>query len=218
MDVRNVRTQFIERNRNYACSYDPELAFDEFDAMAVPGGVRVHLGRRAPAKPGKDERHSGLGSFFHVLDATSVPGVDGRKHNCPVGTITYLEESVLFREHGLIGDVEGRMSFVTEDEARIDATYTGTLRFRAAPVAVDAEESFRGEKFEAAARIVPVFVSLDTRYRWLSESACVAFGTWTAERVSPLGMREVDARLDVYSLGSAVRRPAPSPRAALPGA
>lgn len=200
MDVRNVRTQFVERKIRYACSYDPELAFDEFAAMAEPGGVRVLVGKRTLAKPGNGEGQTTVGSFFHVLDATSVPGVDGRKHNCPIGEIDYLEESVLFRENSLVGDIEGRMSFVTEDEARIDATYTGTLQFRAAPVR-GREDEFPAEDFEAAARIVPVFVSLDTRYRWLSEAACVAFGTWTARRLRNSCTRTVSSRLDVYSLG-----------------
>jgi hypothetical protein len=196
MDVRNVRTQFIGRKTKYACSYDPELAFDEDASMSVPGGVRV-LVRRGQGV----HDDAPLGSFFHVLDATSVAGVDGRKHNCPIGTINYQEETVLFRERSLVGDIEGRMSFETEDNARIDVTYTGTLRFRAPPFRGGPDEVFAGEKLEAAAWIVPVFVSLDTRYRWLSENACVAFGTWSAARVSERSTRKVEARLDVYSLG-----------------
>ncbi len=192
MDLRNVRTQFLDRKMKYACSYDPKLAFSEAEALRVPGGVRVVPRRRFEGGSGLS-----LGNFFHVLDAISIVGVDDRKHNCPVGAIESIEETVLFRENGVVASIKGRMSINTEDRASIDVTYQGVLRFRG-----DATTYFgTGRPLEGGAWIVPLFETTDTRYRWLSEQTCIAFGTWNASRVPGAQTRNVTGRLDVYSTG-----------------
>jgi hypothetical protein len=192
MDLRTARRQFFDRKIRYACSYDPQLGFDLDAAMVVPGGVRLTVGQR---------RRSGastpIGSVFHVLDAFSVEGVDDRKHNCPLGDIADVRESILLRDDNGVADVEGRMSIETRDHAAIEVSYGGKLRFRAHANSVLAtQETLRGGAWLALR-----FVTTDTRYHWLSENACVAFGTWTAEAVAGSATRNVVMNLDVYSAG-----------------
>jgi hypothetical protein len=216
MDLREVRKQFINKQMAYACSYDPELFFDWAVGIKVAEGLRVTLGQRVKADsrakveplastgtpavvPHSQPEYLPIGNIFHVLDAISVTGVDQRNHDCPVGKIEHIDESILFRSDSAVGVLEGRMTFVTDDKATIDATYKGVLHFREPPlVAVESKRIL-----EAGAWVVPLFVTTDSRYRWLADRACAAFGTWVAEvepRVGP-STRKVTARLDVYSLG-----------------
>jgi hypothetical protein len=197
MDLRNVRSRFYEKKSAYAISYDPRLSFDLETAAAVPGGLRIELERSSPS--------GAAGSFFHVHDALSVDGVDGRRHSTPAGEVVRVEETILFREKEPIGYIKGRMSLRTADDAArdtrnaaIDATYKGVLRLRApAPKLFDAAAALEGDVW-----LVPVFQTSDTRYRWLLERACTAFGTWSAKPSSKGSARhDVTCRLDVYSNG-----------------
>jgi hypothetical protein len=188
MDFRNVRKQFISKSMKYACSYDPEVCFDVDIAMALQDGLRVTVASRGLG--------AAIGSFFHVLDEISVAGVDDRKHTCPVGEISAVDETVLFRWDRGLGIVAGRLRLDTADKATIDVTYTGRLRFQV-PAAVALQTD---EVLEGSAWIAPTFVTADTRYHWLAEHACVAFGTWLAHPpVAGRGKRNVTSKLDVYS-------------------
>jgi hypothetical protein len=193
MDLRTARRQFFDKKLMYACSYDPQLSFEVDEAMAVPGGVRVNLGPRSGGRAAPVP----IGAVFHVLDSFSVEGVDGRKHSCPIGSIETICESILIRDDTGVGDVEGRMTMQTDDHATIDVTYSGKLRFRSHPAAALAAN----RALHGGAWLVPRFVTLDTRYHWLSEHTCVAFGTWTADPVARSATRNVTMNLDVYSAG-----------------
>jgi Protein of unknown function (DUF3237) len=188
MDFRNVRKQFIPKNMKYACSYDPEVRFDADVAMALQDGLRVTVASRGLG--------SAIGNFFHVLDEISVAGVDDRKHTCPVGKISAVDETILFRWDRGLGIVAGRMRVHTNDDATIDVTYTGRLRFQVPAAAALQTDS----TLEGGAWIAPIFVTADTRYHWLAEHACVAFGTWIADPPAARGgTRNVTSKLDVYS-------------------
>ncbi len=213
MEIRTVRNAFYAKNMQYACSFDSELRMDARAVKPVADGLRVWLQPRTPEK---------IGAVFHVLDALSVTGVDGRKHDCPRGTIKFIEESLCFRADGPIALVQGRMGLEIEDgtpsgrrKPRIDVTYTGTLRFGAIPGSLFDDAPARKveadpelghvpvEAVQAAAWVVPSFFTSDTRYRWLAQVGCVAFGTWTAVRThSWATLRDVTTRLDVYAAAS----------------
>ncbi len=203
MDLQSVRTRFFERKVQYACSYDAALAFGVNDLTLIPGGIRVQPQRR-PAEAGAP---AAFGHVFHVLDALSVMGTDGLKHDCPVGTIEDAWESLTFvLRDGARGPVstgmatvEGRMTLKTKDRATIDVRYDGVLRFP--PSVATALLGFEPDARALAcgAWVVPRFDTSDSRYGWLGDRACVAFGRWVAE---PEGARRaVSARYDVYSTG-----------------
>jgi hypothetical protein len=193
MDLANVRKRFLDRNMKYACSFDPRLWFTTDSITRTPTGERVIVVPR-PGRGGNG--HARVGEFFHVHDETSVAGVDDRRHNCPIGTIEHIDESVvLLRDDRRVATIEGRLLLKTNDKASIEVSYAGTLRFR-----VSAAASLELDRpLEASAWIIPVFSTTDTRYQWLCSHACVAFGTWVASK-APRG-RNVDTSLDVYSNG-----------------
>ncbi len=199
MDIRTVRKQFFDRKLKYACSLDQRLRFDLARATLAPEGVKVNALGEPAAR---------LGHVFHVLDQTSVEGVDGRQHDCPVGALDYAEASVLFHRGTSYAETAGRMTFKTDDETTIELTYGGTLQFRAWPEAIlhyghaGAPPREHPRALEAAAFLVPVFSTTNTRYRWLSEHGCVAFGKWIASPgADGAGPRIVEARVDVYAAG-----------------
>ena len=198
MDLRNIRAGFFDKRLQYACSLDPVSGFDPGWLVFVPGGAVATF--RPP-------RSRDAGEFFHVLDALSVAGVDGRKHDCPLGNIVQYEEQVTFADDSDLGLVEGRMVFATEDRATIEMEYTGRLRFRGRPLAGlaalagktgGADPMAVAGSLDAELRIVPVFSTLDTRYRWLSQYASVGFGKWAANR-SERDEFHIKRQIDVYS-------------------
>jgi hypothetical protein len=209
MNLRNVRKQFIGRKSTYACSLDVDVPFDETLAMRVPGGVSARIEAFRSVATATRPVGPAPGSVFHALDATSVPGVDDRKHSVPVGAIDYIEESIFMRHASPVADVSGRLSLKTDDGAFVDATYTGVLRFRGSPVAwtpVPGTDMFPADTLDATAWLALQFATLDTRYHWLVENACVVFGTWTAAAVKEGRMKDSPVRhahacFDVYSLG-----------------
>jgi Protein of unknown function (DUF3237) len=181
------RNFFFDKKMVYACSYDPKLCFDPRAQVDAPGGKRVSLKRR-----GTDA----FGSVFHVMDASSITGVDDRRHDCPTGAIVQLEETVVFREDRAVGDVEGRMTIQTGAGASIGARYTGKIHVgRRTPWAQPAPY----QRVTGGIWLASYFETMDTRYHWLVTNACVAFGTWTAEEDPELARVNVDVNLDVYS-------------------
>jgi hypothetical protein len=226
MDLQSVRKQFVGKTMNYACSYDPELWFDldGGTVMAVSGGMRLTMMRRRRETRTEDNRlkvepPEPIGRVFHVLDSISVAGVDERKHDCPLGTIDHVQESVFFPDRSAVGFIEGRLQVITDDKASIDVTYSGILRFRSSPLAILSANGEKGndvesDGIEAGAWIVPFFVTSHTRYHWLSEHTCAAFGTWGARPVAKDQEHggqvvvakksrtwKVTTKLDVYSAG-----------------
>jgi hypothetical protein len=194
MDLANVRKRFLDRNMKYACSFDPRLWFTTDSMTRTPTGDRVIVVPRSAPRG-----HTRVGEFFHVHDETSVAGVDDRRHNCPIGTIEHIDESVVFfHDDPHVGTIEGRLLLKTNDKAAIEVSYAGTLRFR-----VSAAASLKLDRpLEASAWIIPVFSTTDTRYQWLCSHACVAFGTWVASKDAEASRgHNVDTNLDVYSNG-----------------
>jgi Protein of unknown function (DUF3237) len=213
--IKTLRSKFYEKKLAYACSFDSKRALLLSRIGLGPGGFRTSL------QPRPDWRGP-AGELFHVLDALTVPGVDGAKHECPTGEIESIEESICFEPDRLRAHVQGRAAFEvtgrgsgakSRAEPRIYMTYTGSLRFRSVPsslfhgfpdrTAAHAREADReADRVVASAWIVPSFSTEDSRYKWLGQVGCVAFGTWTAEprEESPI-VQDVTTAIDIYAAG-----------------
>jgi hypothetical protein len=206
--MNTLRDHFFKKKLEYACSFDSTMVLLLQTVAISPYGLRASLRPRR-------------GELFHVLDALSVSGVDGAKHESPKGAIESLEESICFDPERLRAEVKGRASFrIAKNVAgrhdrswsRIYMTYSGTLRFRSVPLPLfDAIpdpgrhvnlESPERSPVVARAWIVPSFFTEDSRYKWLGQVGCVAFGTWTAEprRDCPV-IQDVTTELDIYAAG-----------------
>ncbi len=216
MTIKTLRSKFYEKKLAYACSYDSKRALLLSRIGLGPGSLRTSLHDRP------ELRGRLAGELFHVLDALTVPGVDGAKHECPTAEIESLEESVSFEPDRLRASVQGRASFkltgrglgnAKSREPRIYMTYTGSLRFRSVPASLferipdpaapPARKSDReAHRVVATAWIVPTFSTEDSRYKWLGQVGCVAFGTWTAEPrdESPI-VQNVTTAIDIYAAG-----------------
>ena len=153
---------------------------------------------------------------FHVLGDQRVPGLDGLGHEVPAGFyIRGLDESVALHEFEdesstdgksddenseiSYGSIEGRMVLVAKEEKadgdalRIAVTYEGTLQ-PTEPIRTSGVDHAKGVVV-ASAFVIPFFETLHPKYHWLTENACLAFGTWN--------LREgiVTASFDVYCAG-----------------
>jgi hypothetical protein len=217
--IKTLRGKFYDKKLEYACSFDSKTALFLRTVGLGPGGFHTSLRPR----PGEG---APTGELFHVLDALTVAGVDGAKHECPTGKIDSLEESLCFEADRLKARVQGRASFevtgrgaerhASRPKPRIYMTYTGSLRFRSAPTALlDAIPDRRaargrqaahpapgGGEVVASAWIVPSFFTEDSRYKWLGQVGCVAFGTWTAQPYADCPIvHDVTTAIDIYAAG-----------------
>jgi uncharacterized protein DUF3237 len=181
----SLRDTLFQRRLEYACSFDPMLRSE--GVLTESNGLTLLL-------RGVERRDSG--PLFHVADAATVLGADGRAHDCPVGIIVSVEQQATFEAESRTGAVSGRATFKTYDDAVIDTTFSGRLRLRrAAKELLSGVGEISGELW--------LTLSLSTshsRYQWLNEHACVANGRWNA-KLNGEGARHmrVASEVDVYS-------------------
>jgi hypothetical protein len=183
----------------YACSFDPSMTFKGAAAestWALLSTNPASADRDVSLEPGEPSK---AGAFFHVLDAPQVLGADDRRHQVPVGRILQASQIVRFRRDGRVGEIEGRLTLQTEDDAIIDLEYTGLLAFRGS--GDDAMAAITPQRpIEATAWLVPVFTTGDSTYAWLAERGSVAFG---ASKISAKddGVIAIDGAFDIYTCG-----------------
>jgi uncharacterized protein DUF3237 len=179
------RDTLFRRRLEYACSFDPIL---RSDGVLVNGSGLTLLLRGAERKAS--------GPLFHVADAATVVGADGRAHDCPAGVIVSVEQQVALEAESQTGSLSGRATFETHDLAVIDATFNGILRLRRA-----AKELLSGAgEVSGMLWLTLSFATSNSRYQWLNEHACVANGRWLTH-LNGKGPRRmlVTSELDVYS-------------------
>jgi hypothetical protein len=185
MDLRILRTEFFEKKRAYACSFD--------SAMRIVAEPRS-------ASEVRVRSTSVFGSVFHVFGDRRVPGLDGRGYDCPLGALTTLDETTTFQIDGSVGSIEGRMVITTADAVVINAIYDGTLHVPGHLVVL----ASGGAEVVGKTFLALHFETSHPKYHWLTEHAAVAFGTWTlhpeieAERKAGEPRRAL-ARYDVYN-------------------
>ncbi len=186
-DLRVVRTSFLDKQLAYAFSY--EYTLDCYGVYASsPSTTRLSL------RPGRE----GSAKVFHVLRDDRVPGIDGLGHDIPAQFhVTGLDESAFGWVHATSGTLEGRMVLESPTEKtdndfiRISVTYGGALQLPDSLKMIDIDPDAT-KAICASAFVIPFFETTHPKYHWLTEQACLAFGTWQLRK------RTVTASFDVY--------------------
>jgi hypothetical protein len=207
MDFSRPRVEFIPRKLLYACSFDFWLQFERQEAALEREQAPLARGglRDTKEKP----------RLYHVLDAGSVEGVDGRRHPVPNGKLLVHElERVDLDGEQRTAAAKGRLAANAPEEkeqragkapdADPDRDLPDDLT-----IEYDAVLAFHGfypgllraaAPFTAKAQLVLEFGTDDTRFRWLVEHATVGFGTWEFQ-AEKNRTRAVIVSVDVYSAG-----------------
>jgi hypothetical protein len=203
INVRDIRTSFLEKRLDYACSIDGESFLDTSRTVSLAEGVRVTLlGPSAFEQEGPDLE------VFHVRGLRRVMASDGKGHDAPLGIASAHEQGLLFScdeagalTNAMSGSVDGRMTIEpTAEPVQIDVVYRGVLQLTAHPSAIFADDHREGLTIHGQIFIRTTFETLHPKYHWLTERVCVAFGTWTASACrGPI--RRVRQSYDLYSTG-----------------
>jgi hypothetical protein len=197
MDFSCPRTEFIPRKLLYACSFDCTLRFPWTPPWWTPGS-RLRLSE-------VDTRKHRAAHFYHALSATSVDGVDGRRHLVPHGHFAKnTVDSFKLDAEGRTASVKGRFSEPTP----LDAEGRNDLP-RDLTIAYEGMVSLHGYfstlvhacPFMAKSQLVLSFTTNDTRFRWLVEHGMIAFSTWTFTREGQADHCKIEVTADVYSAG-----------------
>ncbi len=205
INVRDIRTTFLEKRLDYACSMDGESTLDIDRTVSVAEGVKLTLlgssFEGGPRPAGADLE------LFHVRGLQRVIASDGKAHDAPLGQVSAHQQRILFPcdqagvlANNLSGAVEGRMTIEpTSEPVQIDVLYSGALQLSAHPSALLADEH-AGRTINGNVFIQMTFETLHPKYHWLTERVCIAFGTWRASARDKT-IRRVRHELDVYSTG-----------------
>jgi hypothetical protein len=128
-----------------------------------------------PDDPGSQLAPLSEATFYHVLRAATVI-IGGRERDCPVGEIAYAFERLILRAVDGLVEVSGQLVLHTEDNASIDATYSGIARFFH-PLSDFLALQRRNASKEAGHAFITIgFDTADQRYAWLGDRQCFAFG------------------------------------------
>ena len=169
------RRQFNEKQMGYLFSHDLVLASDPIGF--VPGGLLLDV--RAESNnlsPSAAETRQSPCRAFHALGDDTVLGNDAVE-----GTVIWFSERLLLHQQTDSGSSEARLTVLTSDGALISARYQGKLRLgRMGYRRFVAGSQPGGEpgvaSFEAKAFVALRFETDSSKYRWLTERQCVAYG------------------------------------------
>jgi len=191
------RRKFNEKQLAYLFSHD--LALEAASLGFVPGGMvlqtrAVHNGFAVPEEAPSRRHTEGLSSAFHVRGDSTVLGNDAVE-----GKVVWFDERLFLNKSNDTGDIEARLTVRTIDDALIWTRYTGKLRlgrmgYRRLLIGTRRDEPEGFSDYELKAFITPRFETDSSKYRWLTERQCVAYG-----QVSIKAGRICSAKYDVYS-------------------
>jgi hypothetical protein len=189
------RRFLFEKSPLYLFSYDAPLS--ERARYPVPGGMGLdwmgpHTNRKGRTVGPSDTQ------AYHVLDQDSVEENDAIR-----GEVLAVRDTLFIPADGPTGVITGTAIIQTYDNARLDATYRGSLdlgslSFRQFDLALThakdgaiAQKQRTVLKVSLAVRFETVF----PKYNWLTEFQCAGFGRIELED------RKVDkATFDVYAM------------------
>ena|ERR1700690_933549 len=204
-DLRELRTTFLGKQLAYALSYEYTLQHVRRGPPA-DGSVQLRLHADPPDRSSGDVVNRERDTVFHVLGGDRVPGLDNLGRDVPKSfKIRSANESVTFYapadQNRLVdvssGAIKGRMILEAPRPTDVEPlsicmAYDGTLQLLEAVNLDKTEGGVPRETVRASAFIVPFFETLHPKYHWLTENACIAFGTWE------LDGGVVAASFDVY--------------------
>lgn len=184
------RRHFLEKKMTYLFSQDVALIADTIGYAA--GGVRINLRGRDNSLAPEDDRHN-RSEVFHALGDESVMG-----HEALAGKVVWFDERLLITGESDVGRTDSTVTVRTSDGALIWSRYRGRLRLgrlglRRLLVPVSNESA---STFQAKAFVTPRFETDSSRYKWLTERQCVAYG-----RLDIKDGVIASASYDVYATG-----------------
>ena len=203
LDLRSVRTEFFGKDLSYALSFEYNL---QYEGPGVPNERSVRLLVARPKPP-----HHVVGTVFHVLGVDRVPGLDKRGRDVPLNyRLSGRDETLVLRAEkkqavGLVwsfATFDGRMMLdagdgdeKTDDEPiRISLSYDGTLQLLE-PIRIEEVVPKLQRTIVASAFASVFFETTHPKYHWLTENACIAYGTWALDEKG-----KIAASFDVYAV------------------
>jgi len=211
LDLRSIRTSFLDKGIAYALSFGFTL---ESTGLVRKDERSLQLGLRAPPSPGAND------VVFHVLGGDRVPGLDKKGRDLPAGFVVKpLDATILFHaqqdpslapledQELVFASLQGRLTFeATPSDARtrgektdgepirISVSYDGTIQPRETTTFA-ALKLPPAQAIRASAFVAPFFETTHPKYHWLTENACIAYGTWALEESGA-----IVASFDVYTV------------------
>jgi hypothetical protein len=189
------RQTFLPRGLDYMGSFDLESS----GFHSVTANEATLLLPRDP----KTSPSSGDAEFYHVLRAATVT-IGGRERNCPTGMIAYAFERLTLRPQDGLVEIAGQLVLRTDDNAAVDATYSGIARFfHPLSSFLPPQHTTNPAKPELQVGRVSITMSFDTadqRYAWLGDRQCIASGTMKLNWNAPAGADlTADSSYDIYT-------------------
>jgi hypothetical protein len=201
------RETFLPRNLEYMGSFDLESRGYHSIAPGEATLQRPDDTRTASLVTSKELVALNEASLYHVLRSATVT-IDGRVRDCPAGKIAYAFERLLLRPWDGLVEIAGQLILHTDDNAAIDATYSGIARFYhplTSFLPLQSRAYSEGPKsdlaFEAGHAFITIgFDTADQRYAWMGDRQCIAFGTMklTAGSRDAVDLT-ADSSYDIYS-------------------
>lgn len=211
LDLRSIRTSFLDKGIAYALSFGFTL---ECTGIVRKDARSLQLALKVPTSPGAND------VVFHVLGGDRVPGLDKNGRDLPAWfLVKALDATILLHADKdlpstspddrelVFASLRGRLTFEaaqadgrmrgekTDGEPiRISVSYDGTLQPQET-VAFSALKLPIAQAMRAGAFIAPFFETTHPKYHWLTENACIAYGTWALEESGA-----IVASFDVYTV------------------
>lgn len=181
------RRYFLPKPLSYLFSHDLKLHTDAVGF--VPGGFQMKLrGEKNLIDPGSQDIEGNPSKAFHALGDEVVLGNDA-----VFGTVVWFDERMFIAEQNSVGTVDTRLTVRTSDGALIWSHYKGRVRFgRLGYRRLLGDNG--ATSFEAKVFVAPRFETDTTKYKWLTERQCVAYGRLKVEDGAI-----ASAAYDVYS-------------------
>src|SRR5262249_45827782 len=140
-------------------------------------GLRVNLcGKRNNVNPTSEQARLIPSRAFHALGDETVLGNDAIE-----GAVVWFQERVVFARETDTGTVDTKLTILTDDGARIWTRYQGRIRlgrfgYRRLLAGKATNGGPDASSFEAKAFVAPRFETDSSKYKWLTERQCVAYG------------------------------------------
>ena len=181
------RRHFLSKTLSYLFSHDLKLRTDAIGF--VPGGFQIKLrGDQNKLDPSDKDLDDNPSRAFHALGDEVVLGNDAVS-----GTVVWFDEKMFIAQENSVGTVDTKLTVRTSDGALIWSHYKGRVRF--------GRFGYRrllgdggAASFEAKVFVAPRFETDTSRYKWLTERQCVAYG-----RLKVADGAIASAAYDVYS-------------------
>jgi hypothetical protein len=180
------RTNFFAKSLVYVCSFD------------------LHLNGEHGTFPIQTYEFKGKGDsrVYNALNEARTLGAEALK-----GRIRFLQQWVTYPAEQQFAELRGRLTILADDGAVLESDYAGVFHPDTHRRELTAEDSSPGSGTGASSNLqTKAFLSMkfdtgSTKYRWLVQYQCVAFGRLALEKGTP-----ILGTFDVYAMTTPVAR------------